>query len=184
MNNPFWHDGAAVLFGLPYPGVILAKEEPDQMGLFDIAESMLTSALAGGTLGTGQAGGLNTQQVLGAVMGALNNHPGGLGGVVQSLSQNGLADVVTSWIGNGPNPPVTSGQIQGALGSGPINEIAGKLGISPEMAGTVLSQVLPHIVDHLTPNGQVPQSGLSGAGSSLLQSILGGSFGNVMGAGR
>ena len=41
------------------------------------------------------------------------------------------------------------------------------------MAGTVLSQVLPHIVDHLTPGGQVPQGGLSGAGSSLLQSILG-----------
>ena len=154
------------------------------MGLFDIAESILSSALSGGTLGTGQSGGLNTQQVLGSVMGALNNQPGGLGGVVQSLSQSGLGDVVNSWIGNGPNPPITPGQIQGALGSGPINEIAGKLGISPDMAGTVLSQVLPHIVDHLTPNGQVPQGGLSGAGSSLLQSILGGSLGNVLGAGQ
>jgi uncharacterized protein YidB (DUF937 family) len=154
------------------------------MGLFDIAESMLSNALSGGTLGAGQPGGLNTQDVLGTVMGALNNHPGGLGGVVQSLTQGGLSDAVNSWIGNGQNTAVTPGQIQGAIGSGPINEIAGKLGISPEMAGTVLSQVLPHIVDHLTPNGQVPQGGLSGAGSSLLQSILGGSFGSVMGAGR
>jgi uncharacterized protein YidB (DUF937 family) len=154
------------------------------MGLFDIAESMLSSALSGGTLGTSQPGGLNTQDVLGSVMGALNNHPGGVGGVVQSLSQGGLGDVVNSWIGSGQNSSITPGQIQGALGSGPINEIASKLGISPDMAGTVLSQVLPHIVDHLTPNGQVPQGGLSGAGSSLLQSILGGSFGNVMGAGR
>ena len=93
---------------------------------------------------------------------------------MDSLSKGGLADAVGSWIGNGPNPPVTAGQVQGALGSGAINEIAGKLGISPDMAGSVLSQVLPHIVDHLTPNGQVPQGGLSGAGSELLQSILGG----------
>ena len=84
------------------------------MGLFDIAESMLSSALSGGTLGTSQPGGLNTQDVLGTVMGALNNHPGGLGGVVQSLSQGGLSDVVNGWIGNGTNPPVTAGQIQRA----------------------------------------------------------------------
>ena len=147
------------------------------MGLFDIAESMLSGSLSG----AGQPGGMGGQNVLGAVMGALNNQPGGLGGVVESLSKGGLGDVVSSWIGNGPNPPVTTGQLQGALGSGTTNaiagEIAGKLGISPEMAGTVLSQVLPHLVDHLTPNGQIPQGGLSGAGSQLLTSLLGGAFG-------
>ncbi len=150
------------------------------MGLLDIATSILSSGLSGGTFGSNQPGGLSTQSVLGAVLGALNNHPGGLGGVVDSLSKGGLADAVGSWIGNGPNPPVSTGQVQGALGSGAINEIAGKLGISPDMAGSVLSQVLPHIVDHLTPNGQVPQGGLSGPGSELLQSILGG----AMSAGR
>jgi uncharacterized protein YidB (DUF937 family) len=151
------------------------------MGLFDIAESMLASSFSGGTAGGAQPPA--TQEVLGAVMGALNNHPGGVGGVVDSLSKGGLGDAVSSWIGNGPNPPVTTDQIQGALGSGPTNaianEIAGKLGISPEMAGTILAQVLPHIVDHLTPNGQVPQGGLSGAGGNLLSSLLG-----SLGAGR
>jgi uncharacterized protein YidB (DUF937 family) len=150
------------------------------MGLFDIAESMLASSFSGGTSIGGQP---PTQDVLGAVMGALNNHPGGIDGVVDSLSKGGLGDVVNSWIGSGPNPPVTTDQIQGALGSGPTNaianEIAGKLGISPEMAGTVLSQMLPHIVDHLTPNGQVPQGGLSGAGGDLFSSLLG-----SLGAGR
>jgi uncharacterized protein YidB (DUF937 family) len=152
------------------------------MGLFDIAESMLTNCLSGG----GQGGG-GAQSVVGAVMSALNNQPGGLGGVVESLSKGGLGDVVSSWIGNGPNPPVTTGQLQGALGSGTTDaiagEIAGKLGISPEMATTVLSQVLPHLVDHLTPNGQVPPGGLSSAGGGLLNSIIGGALGS-MGAGR
>ena len=147
---------------------------------------MLASTLSGGTQAS-PAGGMGAQNVVGAVMGALNNHPGGIGGVVDSLSKGGLGDVVSSWIGSGPNPPVTTDQIQGALGSGPTNaiasEIAGKLGISPEMAGTVLAQVLPHLVDHLTPNGQVPQGGLSGAGGDLLSNLLGGALGSF-GAGR
>jgi len=147
------------------------------MGLFDIATSILSNSLSGGTLGAGQPGGLNTQGVLGAVLSALNDHPGGLGGVVESISKGGLGDVVASWIGNGPNPAVPAGRVQGALGSGVINDIAYKLGVSPEMAGNVLSQVLPHIVDHLTPEGEVPQGGLSGAGGELLNSILNGSFG-------
>lgn len=158
------------------------------MGLLDIAESLIGGSLSGGTIGTGQPGGLSTQSVLGTVLGALNNHPGGLGGVVDTLSKNGLQDVVASWIGNGPNPPVTADQVQGALGSEAVtnitSEIAGKLGISPDAAGTVLTQVLPHLVDHLTPNGQVPQGGLSGAGSSLLGSLLGGSLGASLGMGR
>jgi uncharacterized protein YidB (DUF937 family) len=147
------------------------------MGLFDMAESLFANSLSSGT-------GPNTQNVLGAVVGALNNHPGGLSGVVDSLSKGGMGDAVASWIGNGPNPAVTPDQVQAALGTGAAdniaNEIAGKLGISPEMATTVLSQVLPHIVDHLTPNGQVPPGGLSGAGSDLFQNLLGG----AMSAGR
>jgi uncharacterized protein YidB (DUF937 family) len=147
------------------------------MELFDIAAKVFSGA----TMGADRPGGSDAQDVLGAVVGALNKHPGGLGGVVGSLSKGGLRDVVSSWIGNGPYPQVTSGQVQGALGSGDIaGEIARRLDISPDIAGTVLSKLLPHIIDHLTPDGHVPQSGLSGAGSELLESILG----RAMGASR
>jgi uncharacterized protein YidB (DUF937 family) len=149
------------------------------MGLLDIATSVLGNMVSGGQVQQPSGGMGAATDVLGAVMGALNNHPGGLEGVVNSLNQSGLGSVVTQWIGNGPNPPVTPGQITNALGTGPINDIAGRLGISPDMAGTALSQLLPHIVDHLTPNGQLPQGGLSRAGGDLMSSILGSVLGNL-----
>ncbi len=127
------------------------------MSLLDMATSVFGNLVSSGQAQQPSGGMGAATDILGAVMGALNNHPGGLGGVVDSLNQGGLGSMVTQWIGNGPNPPVTPGQVTGALGHGPINDIAGRLGISPDMAGTVLSQLLPHIIDHVTPNGQVPQ---------------------------
>lgn len=157
------------------------KELHNVMGLLDIASSVLGGMISGGQPQQPSVGMGAATDVLGAVVGALNNRPGGLGGVVDSLNQSGLGSVVTQWIGHGPNPPVTTGQVTGALGEGPINDIAGRLGISPDMAGGILSQLLPHIVDHLTPNGQVPQGGLSNAGGDLIKNILGGALGSLGG---
>jgi len=131
------------------------------MGLFDMARELL-----GGSQ-TGEAG-----DMVGTVMQVLNGRAGGLDGVLQSLQGCGLGDTVNSWIGTGHNLPVTGEQLQSALGSGVVQDLAAKLGVSPSDAASHLSQLLPGIVDHLTPNGEVPEGGLAGVGLDLVKGLL------------
>jgi uncharacterized protein YidB (DUF937 family) len=83
---------------------------------------------------------------------------GGLQGLVQSFQAKGLGDVVSSWVSTGPNLPVTGEQVQNALGSDAISSLAQKAGIAPGVASSLLAQVLPALVDHLTPQGNIPES--------------------------
>ena len=132
-----------------------------------------------GALGAGQGGG-NANDPMQLIMGLLNQH-GGLGGLLQKLQQGGLGDTVNSWVSTGANQPVTPDALGGALGHDTVAALANKLGINPgEMLGP-LSQLLPQVVDKLTPHGQVPQGdagalgGLGGAGGlGDLAGMLGG----------
>ena len=100
-----------------------------------------------------------------------NNQSGGLSALVQAFQQNGLGHLMDSWIGTGQNLPVSSGQIQQALGP-KVQELAQQHGMSADAVSQALSQYLPGLIDHLTPNGQLPQGGV-GAGLSALRSKLG-----------
>jgi uncharacterized protein YidB (DUF937 family) len=81
---------------------------------------------------------------------------GGLGGLLNKLQQGGLGDVTKSWIGSGQNQPVSPGQLGSALGPSIIKVLAQKSGLSEEELTNQLSQILPGVVDKLTPNGKVP----------------------------
>ena len=81
---------------------------------------------------------------------------GGLHGVVQKFEQSGLGALVQSWISTGKNLPVSPDQVKSVLGSERISQWAAKLGISPEQANQQIAQVLPQVVDHLTPGGKLP----------------------------
>jgi uncharacterized protein YidB (DUF937 family) len=106
----------------------------------------------------------------------INNSPGGLSGVLQSFHDKGLGGLVSSWVGTGQNLPISADQIQHVLGSDQVKELAAKAGISPDMASNALSQLLPTLVDKLTPNGQMPQhSSLLETGMSILNSLKSGS---------
>lgn len=131
------------------------------MGLFDLAQELLGGSQTSGAGGT-----------VGTVMHVLNGQAGGLDGVLQSLQQGGLGEAVKSWVGTGGNLPVTAEQLQSVLGSGVVQDLAAKLGVSPTDAASHLSQLLPGIVDHLTPNGEVPEGGLAGAGLDLVKGLL------------
>jgi uncharacterized protein YidB (DUF937 family) len=107
-----------------------------------------------------------------AAMEMLKNHPGGLSGLVQQFHDKGLGDVVSSWIGTGQNLPISAEQIQGVLNNEHVKAFAAKSGISPEVASAKIAELLPAIVDKLTPNGQVPeQSSLLQTGLNLLKSL-------------
>ena len=130
------------------------------MGLLDNLENMAM----------GKISGSNPQAS--AVLEMIQNHPGGISGLVQAFHSNGLGGVVNSWVGTGPNQSITPEQIQQVLGSGPLQGVAQKLGVSPEQASSTLSQLLPAVMSHLTPNGSVPEhSNLLQMGESLLASL-------------
>lgn len=128
-----------------------------------------------GALGGGQSGGGNP--LLNVVMQLINNpQTGGLSGLVQSFQQGGLGDVVNSWVSTGQNLPISAEQVKSVLGGGALQNIAAQLGVSPEQASGSLADLLPQMVDKLTPNGQVPEGGdLLAQGMDMLKK--GGLFG-------
>jgi uncharacterized protein YidB (DUF937 family) len=128
--------------------------------------------LAGQLLGGGQQGGNAT--LMSAVLQMVNNHPGGLPGLVSAFQEQGLGGVVSSWVGTGTNEAVAPQQVQSVVGDSQIEDVAAKLGISKEDASTKIAQLLPGIIDHLTPNGQVPSSGsnILELGEGLLKNFM------------
>lgn len=136
------------------------------MGLLD----SVVGALAGG-----QSDGGNP--LLNIVMQLINNpQTGGLSGLVQSFQQGGLGEVVNSWVSTGQNLPISAEQIQAVLGGGQLQNIASQLGVSTQQASGSLADLLPQVVDKLTPNGQLPEGGdLLAQGMDMLKK--GGLFG-------
>lgn len=101
-----------------------------------------------------------------------NQQGGGLGGLVETLTKAGLKDQVSSWVSTGKNVPVTGTQLESALGAGPLGEIAKSLGMSNQSAAGGLAAVLPQLIDHLTPDGNVPQSSMLEQGLKVLAGQL------------
>jgi len=75
---------------------------------------------------------------------------------VNKLQQGGLGDVVNSWVGSGQNQPVSPSQLGSALGPSVIKTVSQLTGLSEDDLTKQLSQVLPGLVDKLTPNGRLP----------------------------
>ena len=88
-----------------------------------------------------------------------NRESGGLAGLTQLFQSKGLGDIVSSWIGTGQNQPISADQIANVFGSEQIRQFAQKLGFSSEDISKGLASVLPQVIDHLTPHGQVPDQG-------------------------
>jgi uncharacterized protein YidB (DUF937 family) len=121
------------------------------MSLLDTLGSLLGSSSQ--QQGGGQA------QLVAAAMEFVNNQPGGLNGLVQKFQQGGLGDVVQSWVGNGDNQAISPDQLHNVLGSDVVSGLAQKVGMQPDQVSGLLSQVLPHVVNAATPNGEVPADG-------------------------
>lgn len=81
---------------------------------------------------------------------------GGISGLVDKFRASGLGQHADSWVGTGANIPVSAQQINDALGSGGLGQLAAKVGLTPEQASGGLAQLLPELVNQMTPSGQVP----------------------------
>ena len=109
---------------------------------------------------------------------------GGVEGLTSSLRAGGLGGVVDSWISTGSNQPVDPQQLGAALGPDTVNQLSAKTGLSIETLLPLLAAFLPMIIDHLTPDGQVPPGGAAPGEADigdLLGGILGGGLGGILG---
>ncbi|MFJ3044344.1 YidB family protein [Herbaspirillum chlorophenolicum] len=137
------------------------------MGLLDQLAGQVLS-----NLGTQSQDQTQSSALLSGVM-SLINQSGGVQGLLNQLQQSGLGDQVASWLGTGQNQPVSGDQIASALGNDSLAQIAQQAGVEPEHAAAGLAQLLPQVIDHLSPNGQVTNNNeLLEQGLALLKGKL------------
>ena len=123
-------------------------------------DSELDSILGGLTGGgTGKGGGMGG--LLGGLLPMVGKMlaDGGLQKVLAGFQQNGLAEQASSWLGTGANEPISADDVRKVVGSDELAKIAGQLGISEADAASALAQVLPAVVDKVSPDGQLPPAG-------------------------
>lgn len=82
---------------------------------------------------------------------------GGLRNIVDSLMGSGLDDIVKSWVGTEGNKPISVEQLKSALGPEKLEELASRAGIPADQTSKVLKDILPDIIDKLTPNGKITE---------------------------
>ena len=118
------------------------------MGLLD---QLSGSATAPTTEGSGLAP---------AIMQMLANREGGLAGLVQMFNNKGLSEIVSSWVSTGPNLPISGDQVRHVLGEEEVQQLAAKAGVDPNVARSQLAELLPRVIDQLTPDGKIPEGSL------------------------
>jgi uncharacterized protein YidB (DUF937 family) len=125
-------------------------------GLQDILGGLLGGG-SGGSSGTA-TGGMNMAAVAAALAPLLGNllKGGGLSKLVQNAQASGLSAQADSWVGTGPNEPVSGQDVRGIVGQDAVTNLAQHAGISEDEAADVLAQVVPQVVSGLTPGGEVP----------------------------
>ena len=148
---------AAKHFGGSQPGAAPTQAPPKLPG-------NVTASLPGGVGSGGLSdmlkGGLGGLLAGGAAGSILS---GGLGDLLNQFQQKGHGDAANSWVSNGPNKQITPGDLASALGADQIDSLASQSGLSRDDLLQGLSKYLPDVVNHLTPDGRVPnENELSG----------------------
>ena len=152
------------------------------MGLLDAILKQTAARGGGQAAGLGAIADLvmKNPQILSAALSMLNPKDtsvgggGGLAEVIGAFNKGGLGDIMSSWVGGGPNKPVDPGALASILGPEILGQFAQKAGIGKADAGAALASVLPELINHITPQGQVPEGdALDGVLGSLLGQLGG-----------
>ena len=150
--------------------------------------SLLTEILKSAIGATNSSGETESQSqnLLNGALGILDSM-GGVDGLVKKFQQSGLGDLAASWVGTGENKGILPDQLASILGKDQIAAVAQQAGIPESQGASVLSQILPSIVDKLTPDGTAPESGnlatwgkvlLGGVGAAVAAKAAASYFGN------
>jgi uncharacterized protein YidB (DUF937 family) len=126
-----------------------------------LASGVLTKGIGSGSSASSAPAGPGGPSPQDAQAGGTDSGDGGgllsgLGGLLSKLQQGGHGDIANSWVGSGQNQPITPSQLGTALGPDIISTLAQKTGMSEQDLTAQLSQLLPGVVDKLTPKGRLP----------------------------
>ena len=113
----------------------------------------LGGALGGGGLSDLMKGGLGGLLAGGAAGSILS---GGLGDLLKQFQEKGQGDTAGTWVSNGPNKQIAPGDLASALGADQIESLSSQTGLSRDDLLQGLSQYLPDVINHLTPDGRLP----------------------------
>ena len=98
------------------------------------------------------------KNLVSSVMDLVNSpQVGGLAGIVSKFESSGLSQLVQSWVSTGKNLPATGQQIEQGLGLEKITGLAQSLGLTPDVVKAKLAEILPRVIDKMTPNGTIPK---------------------------
>mgnify|MGYP001824162299 CR=1 FL=1 len=88
-----------------------------------------------------------------------------IAGLLGSFNEGGLADLVSSWLGDGANETLSPEQLTATLGPEKISEFARQMGLSENEAAGGLSAALPNMIDKASSDGSLLDSigGIEGA---------------------
>lgn len=117
-------------------------------------------------------GGNKKDDLMSSIMQLLGGQ-GGLQNLINQFDAKGLGDIIGSWVSTGQNKSITADQIQNVFGSDALSGIASKLGLNVNDLSSQLSNLLPDVVDKLTPNGKVPEGDILSQASDLLGGLFG-----------
>lgn len=112
------------------------------------------SAARGAGAGTGQSAALNA--LIPMVVSLLAG--GGLSKLLQAFKAKGMGAQADSWVGTGQNQPISAADVKEVVGQEKIAEVAKQANISEDQAADVLAEAIPAAVDHVTPEGDVPDT--------------------------
>jgi uncharacterized protein YidB (DUF937 family) len=135
------------------------------MALFDLIIGKANEAISGLANSSHQGAIEQISQLIGGSGNA------GLQTLLKQFQSKGLGDAAASWVGTGANLPITGDQLKSVLGNEKLLAIARQLGISDEAAANALASLLPEVVNHLTPDGQLPTNELLQQGLAMLKSL-------------
>ena len=82
---------------------------------------------------------------------------GGLQGA--AARRVGFSEQADSWVSRGANKPIPPDAMTQIFGRDGIEQISRQAGISEDEASRGLSELLPEVVDRVTPDGDVPDGG-------------------------
>ena len=120
----------------PAPGGLGGSLGGSLGGLGDVLKGGLGGVLAGGAAGSIISGGL--------------------GDLLKQLQQNGHGETANSWVSPGPNKQIAPGDLANALGADQISSLMSQSGLARDELLAGLSQHLPDVIHHLTPDGRLP----------------------------
>jgi uncharacterized protein YidB (DUF937 family) len=166
-------------------------------GLGDLLGSLVSGGGLGSILGAGVGAGAGNQMgggvgsILGGGLGALiptllpailgmlggrasttQTGQTGMHQLVDNMNANGLGDVAQSWVGTGPNKSITPDQVQQVLTPDQLAELSAKSGLPQDQVNSAVATILPNVVNHLTPDGTLPEAAqVQGATDQLQESL-------------